>query len=131
MPQERTVHTKHLGGDHYRDLEVYYEKGRVSFWDYSEKPKGIYFATKLYRESGGLRTWQSGQKGDGYLVIVALDRYSAKQLRLVRERVEQAAEQIHEIMNGRYGSIPELTAYLKGEAALPVAAHAVDHWEAA
>ena len=121
MAEDRTVHTKHLGANRYRDLQVYYDKGGMNYWDYSNKPKGIYFATMLYTKSGGCRTWSTGQKGDGYLLAVPLERYSAKQLRLVRERVEVAAEQIHDIMEGRYGSIAELKAYIKGEAALPAA----------
>ena len=48
-----------------------------------------------------------------------MNNFSSKQLRLVRERVEAAPEQIHDILDGRYGSFSELTAYLKGEAALP------------
>jgi len=120
MPQDRTVHTKHLGDNRYRDLQVYYEKGGMNYRDYSQKPKGIYFASHCYKKSDGFITWSTGQKGDGYIKVVELANYSAKQLRLVRERVEAAPEQIHDILDGCYGSIPELTAYLKGEAALPV-----------
>ena len=119
MAQNRTVHTRPLGGNRFRDLEVYYDKGGMSYWDYSRKPKGIYFASSLYRRSGGCRSWSTGQKGDGYIPVVALANYSAKQLRLVRERVAREAERIHDILDGRYGTIAELTAYLKGEADLP------------
>lgn len=119
MAQDRTVHTQHLGDNRYRDLQVYYEKGGVNYWDYAQKPKGIYFASHCYKQSGSMRTWSTGQKGDGYIKVVELANYSAKQLRLVRERVEAAPEQIHAILDGRYGSILELTAYLRGEAGLP------------
>lgn len=131
MAQDRTVHTKHLGENRYRDLDVYYDKGGVSYWDYSRKPKGIYFASMLYTKSEGCRTWSTGQKGDGYIAVVELERYSAKQLRLVRERVECAAERIHNILDGCYGSIAELKAYLKGDAALPVCPDATTVPEAA
>ena len=119
MPQDRTVHTKHLGDNRYRDLQVYYEKGGVSYWNYAQKPKGIYFASHCYTKSGGTMSWSTGQKGDGYLKVVELNNFSTKQLRLVCERVEAAPEQIHDILDGRYGSLSELAAYLKGEAALP------------
>lgn len=120
MAQDRTVHTKHLGDNRYRDLEVYYDKGGMNYWNYAQKPKAIYFASHLYYKSGGIRSWQTGQQGDGYIAVVPLDRYSSKQLRLVRERVEQAAEQIHAIMDGHYGSFADLKAYLKGEAPIPM-----------
>lgn len=120
MAQERTVHTKHLGETRYRDLQVYYEKGGINYWDYRQKLKGIYFASHCYSRSGGVTTWQVGQKGDGYIPVVALERYSAKQLRLVRERVEAAAEQIHDVLDGKAGSITSLSAYLRGEIASPL-----------
>jgi hypothetical protein len=131
MAQDRTVHTKHLGENRYRDLDVYYDKGGMNYWDSRQKPKGIYFATMLYTKSGGCRTWSTGQKGDGYLLAVPLERYSAKQLRLVRERVEIAAEQIHDILAGRYGTFAELKAYIEGKAVLPTAPDATTLHEAA
>lgn len=119
MAQDRTVHTKSLGDNRYRDLQVYYEKGGVNYWDYSKKPKGIYFASHCYSRSGSMTSWSTGQKGDGYIAVVALENYSAKQLRLVRERVAAAADRIHDILEGRGGSIEALTLYLRGQAALP------------
>ncbi len=37
MVQNKTIHTKHIGDNRYRDLSVYYEKGSVNHWDYSQK----------------------------------------------------------------------------------------------
>ena len=70
MAQDRTIHTKHLGDKRYRDLNVYYEKDGLSFWDYSQKPKGIYFASSKYKKSGTTTTWSTGQKGDGYMLTL-------------------------------------------------------------
>ena len=118
MAQDKTVHTKSLGDNRYRDLQVYYDKGGVNYWDYSSKLKGIYFASHCYTRSGSTTTWQVGQKGDGYLLAVPLERYSPTQLRLVRERVEAQAEAIHAIMSGERGSIAQLQSYIRGESDL-------------
>ena len=120
MAQDKTVHTQPLGDNRFRDLQVYYDKGGMNYWDYSAKPKGIYFASHCYTRSGSTTTWATGQKGDGYLLAVPLERYSAKQLRLVRERVEAQADAIHAIMSGAAGTVAQLQAYISGEADLSI-----------
>ena len=35
MAASRTIDTRHLGDNRYRDLQVYYDKGGMSYWDYS------------------------------------------------------------------------------------------------
>lgn len=122
MAQDRTVHTKRFGQTRYRDLQVYYDKGGINYWDYSRKPKGIYFASHCYRRSGGCKTWSTGQKGDGYICVIELERYKPTALRAVCQRVEQEAEAIHALLDGRGGSIIELTAFLRGKGDLPRAA---------
>ncbi len=121
MATDTTVHSKNLEGNRWRDLQVYYVKGSTNFWSCQPKPKGIYFANHLYRknptEAGMVRSWSSGQKGDGYLLIVPLERYSRKQLRLVRERVEADPEQIHALLD--LGRISELKRLLAGETTTP------------
>ncbi|MBD1204569.1 MAG: hypothetical protein H9533_10575 [Rhodobacteraceae bacterium] len=118
--QSRTIHTRHLGETRYRDLKVYYDKGGMNYWDYSQKPKGIYFASELYQRSstsaGAIRTWSTGQKGDGYLLVTELATYSAKVLRLVQERVRTHADLIHDILDGRCGTLADLKAVLVGTA---------------
>jgi hypothetical protein len=118
--QSRTIHTRHLGETRYRDLNVYYDKGGMNYWDYSQKPKGIYFASELYQLSstsaGAIRTWSTGQKGDGYLLVTELETYSAKALRLVQERVRTHADHIHDILDGRCGTLADLKALLAGTA---------------
>ncbi len=117
MAQDRTVHKKNLKDNLWRDLDVYYDKGGINYWNYEQKPKGIYFASHLYQlnntSAGNIRTWSTGQKGDGYLLIVPLERYSAKQLRLVRERVEADPEKIHNLLDR--GEVAELKRLLAGE----------------
>ena len=123
MTASRTVHTKRLNETYKRELQVYYDKGGVNYWDYSQKPKGIYFASTVYEQAEGAtsRTWTTGQKGDGYILVVPLERYSAKQLRLVRERVEEHADQIHTLFNtGNH--LEQLKQILAGEYILPLAA---------
>ena len=116
----RTIHTRHLGETRYRDLQVYYDKGGMNYWDYSQKPKGIYFAAELYQRtsttSGAIRTWSTGQKGDGYLLVTTLENYSAKALRLVQERVQSHAELLQDILDGTRGSFADLRAILEGTA---------------
>ncbi|EEE35168.1 hypothetical protein RKLH11_4342 [Rhodobacteraceae bacterium KLH11] len=117
MAQDKTVHKRNIKDNLWRDLQVYYDKGGTNFWSYEQKPKGIYFASHIYRlngtEAGNIRTWSTGQKGDGYLLIVLLERYSAKQLRLVRERVEVDPERVHTLLD--QGKIKELRQILSGE----------------
>lgn len=40
MAQDRTVHSKNLEGNRWRDLDVYYDKGGINYWNYEQKPKG-------------------------------------------------------------------------------------------
>lgn len=100
MAQDNAVFTQPLGDDNYRDLQVYYDKGGINYWTYEQKPKGIYFAVHRYKRSGGMTSWSTGQQGDGYMLITPLERYSPKALRLVRERVEQNAILICQLLSG-------------------------------
>ena len=113
MAQDRTIHTKHLGDKRYRDLNVYYEKGGTNFWDHSQKPKGIYFASSKYKKSGTTTTWSTGQKGDGYMLITPLERYSRKQLSILQARVRDHADLIHDLLDAN--DVGNLTRLLKGE----------------
>jgi hypothetical protein len=113
MAQNKTVHTKHLGDNRYRDLQAYYEKGSISYWDYSKKPKGIYFDAHSYTKSGGMRSWSTGQKGDGYLLIVPLDRYRPTALRNLQATLKDHADHIHDLIER--GAINALHAFLKSE----------------
>ncbi len=113
MAQERTIHTKHLGETRYRDLNVYYEKGGTNYWDYSQKPKGIYFASSKYKKVGSMTSWSTGQKGDGYMLITPLERYSRKQLSILQERVRNHADLIHDLLDE--SDVGNLTRLLKGE----------------
>ena len=113
MAQDKTVHTKHLGDNRYRDLQAYYEKGSISYWDYSKKPKGIYFGAHSYTKSGGTRTFSTGQKGDGYLLIVRLDRYRPTALRKLQAAIKDHADHIHDLIDR--GAVNELHAFLKSE----------------
>ena len=113
MAQDTTVHTKHLGDNRYRDLQAYYEKGSINYWDYSNKPKGIYFASHCYTKSGGMRSWSTGQKGDGYLLVVPLDRYRPTALRKLQAAIKDHADHIHALIER--GAVNELQAFLKSE----------------
>lgn len=115
MAAPRTIDTRHLGDNRYRDLQVYYDKGGMSYWDYSQKPKGIYFASHLYSRSGGIVSWSTQQKGDGYLLVTPLANYSPKALRLVQQRVKANAARIHDILEGTSGTFAELKAMLEGQ----------------
>ena len=122
MAQNRTIHTKYLGENRYRDLNVYYSKGGINYWDYSTKPKGIYFASQLYTLSGPpgqtIRSWSTGQKGDGYICVTELDRYRPSELKAVIARVEARADAIHDLLDGNGGDALDLTAYLRGESSV-------------
>ena len=118
MAQPRCVHTRPLGENRYRDLEVYYDRGGMNHWSGAVKPRGVYFASHLYRKEGGVRSWATGQKGDGYLLVTPLERYSAKALRLLQERVRAEAEMIHDILDGLRGSLADLEPLLKGASVL-------------
>lgn len=114
MATPRNVDTRHLGDNRYRDLQVYYDKGGISYWDYSQKPKGIYFASNLYSKSGTTVSWSTSQKGDGYILVTPLTNYSAKALRIVQDRVRENAARIHDILDGTAGTFAELKAILEG-----------------
>ncbi|MEO1139397.1 MAG: hypothetical protein AAFW87_08065 [Pseudomonadota bacterium] len=122
MPQPTLVHTKRLTKTNIRELSVYYEKGGTNYWDYSQKPKGIYFSPGLYEQvpGSGIKSWKTGQPGDGYILVTPLERYSRKALRLVRERVEEHADQIHAMFD-HGGNVENLKALLRGEDFEPVA----------
>lgn len=121
MPQPTLVHTKRLTETNIRELSVYYDKGGVNYWNYDQKPKGIYFSTGLYEQvpGSGIKSWKTGQPGDGYILVTPLERYSRKALRLVRERVEEHADQIHAMFD-HGGNVENLKALLRGEKIVPV-----------
>lgn len=121
MPQSTLVHTKRLTETRIRELSVYYDKGGMNYWTHSQKPKGIYFSTGLYEQvpGSGIKSWKTGQKGDGYILITPLERYSRKALRLVRERVEEHADQIHAMFD-HGGDVENLKALLRGKPFTPV-----------
>jgi len=121
MPLPNLVHTKRLTKTNIRELSVYYDKGGLNYWNHSQKPKGIYFSTGLYEQvpGSGIKSWKTGQKGDGYILVTPLERYSRKALRLVRERVEKHADQIHTMFE-QGGDVENLKALLRGEAFTPV-----------
>ena len=116
MTAKQLVHTKRLCAKMIRELTVYYDRGSMNYWDNSAKPKGIYMASGVYGHVEGtqLKTWTTEQKGDGYMLIVPLKNYSAKQLRLVTERTAEHAERIHTLLeNG--GNIDTIKALLRGK----------------
>ena len=115
MAQDRTIHTKHLGDMEHRDLDVYYDKGSVSYWDGKPKPKGIYFSTSKYTKSDGCRTYsmRPNKPGEGYMLVTPLERYSRKQLSILQERVRDHADLIHDLLDAL--DVGNLTRLLKGE----------------
>lgn len=119
MAQNKTIHTKHLGDNRYRDLSVYYEKGGMNYWDYSQKPKGIYFSSSVYTKSSSgagfaMRTYSimPGQKGEGYILAEPLERYKPTALKAVRHRVETNADLIHTLLNA--GEVSAVVSVVKG-----------------
>lgn len=117
MATARLVHRRRLSDTHVRELDVYYDKGGMNYWDYSQKPKGIYFSASLYQDAEGsaFKTWTSGQKGDGYILVEPLDRYRPKALRDVRARVLARAEAIHALLDvGDADALARLKAILGG-----------------
>ncbi|WP_316014686.1 hypothetical protein [Roseobacter sp. HKCCA0434] len=108
------VHTQDLGDSQFRDVTVYYEKGGINYWDYSRKPMGIYVSVTRYRREGAIRTWSTGQKGDGYLLIVPLDRYRR---RAFTDTTEAVKANIEEFL-GRWdaGDPDGVAALLTGQA---------------
>ena len=127
--QPRLVHTRRLSPTHIRELEVYYDAGGVNYWDYSRKPKGIYFASTIYQqpEGGAFKTLTIGpgsdRKGVGYICVVLLERYRPSALREVRVRVEAHAETIHALCEaGDPEALARLRVILSGETVLDLAA---------
>ena len=121
MATERLVHRQRLSDTHIRELDVYYDKGGMNYWDYSTKPKGIYFASTVYEQPVG-SSWRTltvgiGAKtpGVGYVLVVPLDSYRPKALREVRERVKSHAEPIHALCGaGDAEALARLKAILTG-----------------
>ena len=109
MPKPRTIHTKHLGENRYRDLEVYYAAASTNYWDHSVKPKGIYFASQFYTKSGEFRTIElsptgTGRSDSGYILVEQLKTYRPSVLKAVIARVEQNAERIHALLDAGQNS---------------------------
>ncbi len=130
MATERLVHTKRLSSTHIRELNVYYDKGGMNYFDYSQKPKGIFFSSTVFEQEEGSmwKTLKVGlgrtTPGAGYVCVVPLDRYRLKALREVRARVEAHAERIHALCDaGGTEALAELKAILTG-ATVPQAGEA-------
>lgn len=130
MALARLVHTKRISPTHIRELDVYYDKGGMNYFDYSTKPKGIFFSSTVFEHEEG-STWKTlkvgiGAKtpGVGYILVVPLTNYRPKALREVRERVEAHTEAIHALCAvGDAEALEQLKAILTG-AAVPTPAEA-------
>ena len=114
--QPRLVHRQRLSPTHIRELDVYYDVGGMNYWDYSRKPKGIYFSATVYEQPEG-SAWRtltvgpgSDRRGVGYVCVVPLERYRPKPLREVRDRVAAHAETIHTLCEA---GDPEALAHLR------------------
>ena len=123
MAQTRLVHAKRISPTHVRELEVYYDKGGLNYFDYKTKPKGIFFSSSVFEQEEGSmwKTYTVGigrnTPGVGYICVVPLDAYRAKPLREVRARVETHAEAIHALCDiGDAEALEQLKAILTGEA---------------
>ena len=122
MASDRLVHTKRISTKEIRELSVYYDKGGINYFDYSTKPKGIFFSSTVYEQEEG-SIWKTlkvglgqGKPGVGYICVVPLDRYRPKALKEVRARVEAHAERIHALCGvGDAEALAELKAILTGE----------------
>ena len=117
MSKTRTIHTKHLGENRYRDLVVYYAAASTNYWDHSVKPKGIYFASQFYTKSGGFRTIEispsgTGRSDSGYILVEELKTYRPSVLKAVIARVEQNADRIHALLDA--GQNSAVMALLRG-----------------
>ena len=117
MPKTRTIHTKHLGENRYRDLVVYYAAASTNYWDHSVKPKGIYFASQFYTKSGGFRRFQlspasTGRSDSGYILVEELKNYRPSVLKAVIACVEQNADRIHALLDA--GENSAVIALLRG-----------------
>ena len=121
MAAERLVHKKRISSTHIRELDVYYDKGGMNYWDYNQKPKGIFFASTVFEQEEG-SAWKTlkigiGSKtpGVGYVLVTPLDNYRPKALREVRARVEAHAEAIHALCDkGDAEALAQLKAILTG-----------------
>ena len=121
MASDRLVHTKRISPREIRELSVYYDKGGINYFDYSTKPKGIFFSSTVYEQEEG-SIWKTlkvglgqGKPGVGYICVVPLDRYRPKALKEVRARVEAHAERIHALCEiGDAAALAELKAILTG-----------------
>ena len=122
MAPTRLVHTKRISQTEIRELDVYYDKGGMNYFDYSTKPKGIFFSSTVYEQEEG-SMWKTlkvglGQTrpGVGYICARPLTNYRPKALREVRERVEAHAEAIHALCaKGDTEALAQLKAILTGE----------------
>jgi hypothetical protein len=122
MALARLVHTKRISPSEIRELSVYYDKGGINYFDYSTKPKGIFFSSTVYEQEEG-SIWKTlkvglgqGKPGVGYICVVPLDRYRPKALKEVRARVKAHAERIHALCEiGDAAALAELKAILTGE----------------
>lgn len=122
MADKNLVHTKRISPKEIRELEVYYDKGGINYFDYSTKPKGIYFRSAVIEhEEGSIwKTYKIGigrsRPGEGYICVVPLTNYRPKALREVRERVEAHADAIHRLCEtGDTEAMESLKAILAGE----------------
>ena len=121
MAQQRLVHAKRISSTHVRELEVYYDKGGLNYFDYKTRPKGIFFSSSVFEQEEGSmwKTYKIGigrnTPGVGYICVVPLDTYRPKPLREVRERVEAHAEAIHALCGvGDAEAVEQLKAILTG-----------------
>ncbi len=121
MATDRLVHKARISPTHIRELDVYYDKGGMNYFDYSQKPKGIFFSSTVYEQEEG-SIWKTlkigiGLKtpGVGYILVVPLTNYRPKALREVRARVEAHAEAIHALCDvGDAEAMAQLKAILIG-----------------
>lgn len=129
MATKRLVHTKRLSPTHFHELDVYYDRGGTNYWDYSQKLKGIYFASTVFEQEEGsiLKTLKIGigskTPGVSYILVVPLETYRPRALREVRARVEVHAETMHALCDVDGASaLRELKAILTGASVATVTA---------
>ena len=65
MASDRLVHTKRISPREIRELDVYYDKGGINYFDYSTKPKGIFFSSTVYKQEEG-SIWKTLKVGLGW-----------------------------------------------------------------
>ncbi len=122
MADKTLVHTKRISPKEIRELDVHYDKGGMNYFDYSTKPKGIFFRSTIYKHEEG-SIWKTlkiglgkSKPGVGYICVVPLERYRPKALKEVRARVEAHAKRIHALCDvGDAEALAELKAILTGE----------------